>query len=355
MARYIGIDAHTASCTVAVVGPSGKHLGCHVVETHANVLVEVIKTIPRPRYLCFEEGTHSSWLYEMLAPHADQTVVAGVGERQSPRGPKDDERDAFSLADKLRTNSIETRVFKDVGRYGKLRELARVYGMQVGDSVRVQNRINSLYRAWGIQTPSGGAIYDPERRAEWIAKLPDKAQPVARLLSQEYDAIELLRTDAEKQLRTEAHRHPITKRLETIPGLGSIRVARLVPIIVSPHRLRTKRQLWQYAGLGIVMRSSSDWVKDTSGAWCRQAVQKTRGLNRRHNSTLKAIFKGAATTVVQRADSTCPLYQHYRSLVEHKTKPNLAKVTIARQIAAITLAVWKKEETYVAANVKKTP
>ena len=102
MARYVGLDAHSTSCRLAVVGVTGKRLGCHVVETHATRLVDLIKTIPRPRHLCFEEGTHSAWLYEILLRHVDQLVVTTV--RQS-RGPKDDERDAFELADKLRTNS----------------------------------------------------------------------------------------------------------------------------------------------------------------------------------------------------------------------------------------------------------
>ena len=351
MARYVGIDAHAASCTIAVVGPSGKHLASHVLETRANLLIDLLKTIPRPRYLCFEEGTHSSWLYEILSPHVDQTVVAGLSQS---RGPKDDQRDAFGLADKLRTNSIETRVFKDIGCYGRLRELSRVYQMQVRDVVRVQNRIRALYRSRAIPTPGDG-IYDPGRRAEWIAKLPPKSQTAAELLGQQYDALEKIRQEADKQMRAEASKHPITKTIATIPGLGPIRAAELVPIIISPHRLRTKRQLWKYAGMGIVTRSSSDWVKGKDGNWIRQPVMQTRGLNRNHNSRLKAIFKGAATTVIGRADKSCPLYQHYMSLIHNKTKPNLARLTIARQIAAITLAIWKKEETYAPATVKKTP
>ena len=66
MARYIGLDVHAASCTIGVLGSSGKRLGCHVVETNARVLVDLIKTIARPRHVCFEEGTHSAWLYEVL-------------------------------------------------------------------------------------------------------------------------------------------------------------------------------------------------------------------------------------------------------------------------------------------------
>ena len=33
MDRYIGLDAHASSCTLAVVGPSGKRLGSLVVRT----------------------------------------------------------------------------------------------------------------------------------------------------------------------------------------------------------------------------------------------------------------------------------------------------------------------------------
>jgi hypothetical protein len=53
------------------------------------------------------------------------------------------------------------------------------------------------------------------------------------------------------------------------------------------------------------MRSSADWVRDASGGWQRTQVQQTRGLNLTRNHQLKAIFKGAATTVLmQHHDDT---------------------------------------------------
>jgi hypothetical protein len=92
------------------------------------------------------------------------------------------------------------------------------------------------------------------------------------------------------------------------------------------------------------MRSSSDWVRTAEGDWVRAPVLQTRGLTRSFNRPLKAIFKGAATTVItQRKD---PLYSHYQRLLEAGTKPNLAKLTLARKIAAITLRMWKDEEVY---------
>ena len=114
MERYIGLDAHASSCTLGIVGPSGKRLGSQVVETNARALIEVLRGIPRNRHLCLEEGTLSGWLYEVLEPHVEELTVAGVGKS---RGPKTDKLDAFALAEKLRIGSLETRVYKNRGQF----------------------------------------------------------------------------------------------------------------------------------------------------------------------------------------------------------------------------------------------
>jgi hypothetical protein len=94
------------------------------------------------------------------------------------------------------------------------------------------------------------------------------------------------------------------------------------------------------------MRSSSDWVRTQDGQWIKAPIQKTRGLSRHFNHTLKQIFKGAATTVIGRAGKDDPLYQHYQQMLDGGTKPNLAKLTISRQIASIVLSVWRSQEVY---------
>lgn len=340
MERYIGLDVHAASTTFAVIGESGKRLGSHVVETNGQALVEQLKTIPGKRHVVLEEGTQSAWLYEILSPHAEEVVVAAVSKS---KGQKDDERDAFALAEQLRTGAIKRKVFKEVGAFQTLREIGRTHSMVVQDSVRVQNRIKALYRSRGVAV-SGKDIYSAKDREEFLVKLPDATRVAAKTLYAQYDAVEEIRHQAEKSLVKEAHLHPISRVLETCPGLGPIRVAQMLPIVVSPGRFRTKRQFWSYSGLGIVMRSSSDWVRTEEGGWERANVQRTRGLNLTHNHTLKNIFKGAATTVLRLKDT--PLHQDYQRLTAGGTKPNLAKLTIARKIAAIVLSMWKSKEKY---------
>lgn len=341
MDKFIGLDVHAASTTFGVMGPSGKRLGTHVVETNGQALVEKLKSITGKRHVCLEEGTQSAWLYEILSPHAEEVVVVMVRES---RGQKSDESDALKLAEQLRTGAAKQTVFKEIGAFRTLCELGRAHAMVVQDVVRVQNRIKSMYRSRGVAVP-GKTVYSKPGREPLLTKLPDATKTAVTRLYEQYDAVEDIRKKAEKELVTEAHRHPISRVLETCPGLGPIRTAQLLPIVVSPSRFRTKRQFWSYCGLAIVMRSSSDWVRTRDGKWAKAEVQKTRGLNLNHNHTLKHIFKGAATTVIMQL-GTAPLHQDYQRLLKAGTKPNLAKLTLARKIAAIALSMWKSKQEY---------
>jgi transposase len=210
--------------------------------------------------------------------------------------------------------------------------------------VRVKNRLKSLYRSRGVPVPGKG-VYAASKRREFLDRLPKPAQPLAELLYQELDALEALKREAKKAMLAEAKRHPEFRLVKSCPGLGPVRTAELLPIVVTPYRFQSKRGFWSYCGLGIVTRSSSDWVRTRTGEWVKAEVKRTRGLNRNFNHTLKAIFKGAATTVTGRREDE-PIYLHYLRLLDGGTKPNLAKLTIARQIASIVLAVWRAGEPY---------
>jgi len=339
MERFIGLDAHASSCTVAVVGPSGKRLSSSVLETNAQAIVEYLRQIPRQRRLCIEEGVHSAWLYEMLSPHVDEMVVVAITDKR--RGPKSDRIDAFDLAEQLRVGAVPRRVFKEVGRYGTLRALVQMHAKVVQDLVRIKNRIKALYRSRGVST-SGIEVYREATRKARMAELPLKMRSAAQVLYLELDAMQSVHAEAEREVLAEAKKHRAVSLLQTAPGIGPIRAAQIVAVVVSPHRFRTKRQLWSYSGLGILMRSSADYVRRDQ-TWAFEPVKQTRGLNRCHNHSLKGVFKGAAMTAIGREG---PLKEHYERLCAQGTKPNLARLTIARKIAAVVLAMWKQEEVY---------
>lgn len=296
MERYIGLDAHSQSCTFAVLSERGKQIKTHVVETNGQSLVEFLKLVPGRRHLCFEEGTSSQWLYEILSPYTHSIAV-----------------------------------------------------------VRTKNRIKSFYRSRGVPAVGRKDVYDPTTRDEACQVLPSATRYAVELLSWELDRLEELKAQAEKAMLVEARKHlRIFRLLKTAPGIGPIRAAQLLAVVVSPHRFRTSRQFWSYCGLAIVTRSSADWVQLPSGQWVKSDTQKTRGLNKNRNPMCKAIFKGAANTVFTSMPSN-PLHADYQRLLEQGTNPNLATLTIARKIAALTLAMWKNQEAYDLKKCRQRP
>ena len=85
MERYIGLDVHRDSCTIAVIGPSGKRLKSFPVETNGLAIVESIRCIPGRRHICLEEGTQSAWLHELLSPYAEEVAVVDPRSAGAPR------------------------------------------------------------------------------------------------------------------------------------------------------------------------------------------------------------------------------------------------------------------------------
>jgi transposase len=334
------MDVHAQTCTLAVMSLSGKRLRSQVLETNGRVLVEAVRSIPGRVHLCLEEGTQSAWLHEILSPHVTELVVTVPEES---RGAKDDLRDAWARADDLRTGRIRTRVYKAPKHLAGLRSAAIAYRLATQDVVRTKNRLKAVLRSRGILADTD--VYDTAARKKWLKQLPAGHRELGDWLGRELDELVPFRDEAEEWLRKESKSHAIMRTLVTGPGMGPIRCAQLVAIVGTPQRFRTSRQFWSYCGLAIVRRSSSDWAQNKQGAWVRAEVHQTRGLTRKRHPVLKSIFKGAATTVIaQLADD--PLRAHYQRMLESGIKPNLAKLTLARRIAAIVLSMWKHEEVY---------
>jgi len=340
MDRYVGLDAHSQSCTLAVIGPSGKRLKSLVVETNGQALVDALRGIPGQLHLCLEEGTQSAWLHELLSPYVQELAVVMPPKS---KGAKDDLRDAWTRADELRTGAIETRVYKPPQQLAALRNAVRGYGFAVRDVVRAKNRLKSVFLSRGMLTPA--SIYAVAQRQPWLNKLKPPHRQLAEWLGRQLDQLAPLRDEAEEWLLKEAKTHPIIRTLQTAPGMGPIRTAQLVAIAATPERFRRRQQFWSYCGLSIVTRSSADWVRGKDNKWERSQVQQTRGLTRKRQPLLKSVFKGAATTVITQLPDH-PLHKDYQRMLQAGIKPNLAKLTLARRIAATVLSMWKHKEVY---------
>jgi len=339
--KYVALDVHQATTVASVREESGRVIARSVLPTDSGALTEFVRGMRGTRHVTFEEGTQAQWLYELLAPLVDRVVVCD--RRGAPRqGNKGDQVDADQLSELLRRGALRA-VYHGSADRATLKELTRTYRNLVEDATRVMLRLKALFRARGIPTV-GTAVYHSRHRAHWLARLLEAgARFRAEALYAELDVLRKLRPKAKAAMVMEAQRDPAWPVLRTIPFLGSVRVALLLATMQTPWRFRTKRHLWAYAGLAVVTRSSADYTIVAGQAVRRRRSPKTRGLKRNHNRVLKDVFKCAATAATARPG---PLQAFYRSVVARGTREELARLTLTRKLAALTLRLWKKGERY---------
>ena len=341
--KYIGLDVHQATISVAVLDCAGKVVMECILETKAATILEFFAGLRGTLSVTLEEGTWATWLYDLLKPHVDELVVCNPRKNALLKdGNKSDRIDARKLAELLRGNQLKP-VYHGETSVRMLRELARSYLTIVKDVSRVMNRLKALYRSWAIPC-AGRDVYYTRHRAEWLAKIQEAGvRRRAERLYLQLDMLKKLRQQARRELLAESRKHAITSKLRQIPYLGPIRSALAVALIQTPHRFRTKRQLWAYSGLALETRISGEYSYATGQLRRSKKLISIRGLNKDHNHDLKGLFKGVATMASERPG---PLQNFYQALLAKGMKPTMARLTLARKVAAITLTLWKKGESF---------
>jgi transposase len=347
--KYIGMDVHKEAIVIAVQNESGKLVMESVIETKASSILQFLHGLRGELHVTWEEGTWAAWLYDLLQPHVQHIVVCNPRRNALfKEGSKSDQVDAQKLADLLRTGMLRP-VYHGENGLRTLRELGRSYQTISKDLTRVMNRLKALYRGWGIAC-AGTQVYAARAREEWLSKLPQAGvRRRAELLYQQLDGLQALRREVRPEFLAESRKHKAAKLLRQIPCIGPIRAARLIGLMQTPHRFRSKRQLWTYSGLGIETHDSAQYRFVSGQVQRSKKPQQVRGLNRNHNHEMKEIFKSAATR------ASCgrgPFREFYTGLLAKGMKPEMARLTLARKIAAITLTLWKKEERFDVEQLK---
>jgi hypothetical protein len=147
--KYIGMDVHKESISIAVRNSAGKVVMECVIETKASLILQFIDGLRGDLQVTFEEGTSAAWLYDLLKPRVTKLVVCDPRKNKSMReGNQNDKIDA------RRT----------------LKELVRSYLTISKDLTRVMTRVKAIYRSWAIPC-TGKEVYARCHRAEWLEKI----------------------------------------------------------------------------------------------------------------------------------------------------------------------------------------
>jgi hypothetical protein len=213
--KYIGMDVHKESISIAVMNGVGKIVMECVIETKANMILQFFAGLRGDLQVTFEEGTSAAWLCDLLKPHVTKLVVCDPRKNASMRaGNQSDKIDARGLAELLRLNHLSP-VYHGEHGLRSLKELVRSYLTITKDLGRVMTRVKAIYRSWAIPC-TGKQVYAPRHRAEWLGKIGEPG--VLRRAEFYYQQLDALRT-----VRQEVRRERNTR-----PGNGSVRFLRSV-------------------------------------------------------------------------------------------------------------------------------
>src|SRR5258707_15667974 len=106
--KYIGLDVHKESISIAVLNFAGKVVMECIIETKASTLLQFIHGLRGGFHVTFEEGTWTGSVYDLLKPHVTELLVCNP--RKTPfltAGSKTNRTAAHKQSDPFHTHKIK--------------------------------------------------------------------------------------------------------------------------------------------------------------------------------------------------------------------------------------------------------
>jgi len=331
----IGLDAHSASCTMAVVNEAGKVVKCVSRPTSARELIEMVGAVKGPKELVVEESPVAQWVKDTLEPYVDRLVVCDP--RRNAWIAKDDYNDdktsAVKLAQLLRGGYIQEVVHLD-GSQAQLRRAFCHYADLNEQLTRFKNKLKAIYRQVGM-SPKGDAIYEEGGHGEWLDRLQEHpaSKSQAGQLFELIDTLGKMKQDSLKAMLVVARQDKGHGLLLTIPGIGPVLACGYVALIGTPHRFSRKNKLWRYASLGNTLHTSDDVVYQD---------RPSKSGNRLLKWVVTQHFMGA----VERARRENVFTRRYARCIESGLSRQVARRHVCRSLLSVVRAVWMKGEAY---------
>ena len=96
--KYIGMDVHKETISIAVMNAEGRLVMESIIETKASTILQFIQGLRGDLHVTFEEGTWAAWLYDLLKPHVTKLVVCDSTEKRSAEGRQQERQDRRTQA-----------------------------------------------------------------------------------------------------------------------------------------------------------------------------------------------------------------------------------------------------------------
>lgn len=338
---YVGADVHQTSTTLVALDHRGKVMKKSVIRTTPELLISELRALGERVVFAAEESNHSRWLYDALEAVVEKVIICDPKRNKfGDRVQKTDRDDAYGLAELCYMGKLKP-IYHGDAVHTELKELVKAFGEAKRGRTRAMNAIRGVLAndgTWGASSQ----LFAADGRESWIDTVGCGGRKVRlRQLFARFDLEDALKCEVKKQMVQVARHHSGWRYVNSVPGLGDVRTSQILAIVGRPVRFRTRSQFWMYCGLGVVFHETDQYDANLK----LKTKRKTLGLNRNRNPILKDAFKGAAQSALMNPQLYPEITDYFVRSADRKGE-SVAKVMIARKLAAITLNIWKRKEEY---------
>lgn len=327
---YVGLDLHKRYITACALDADGTVLAAaRRLPAEWSALAGWLAALPTPRTVVLESCLYCWWLERQLTGAGDTALVVDPHQVKliSAARAKTDPIDAFKLADLARARVLPALWVPDPETRAR-RQALRGRSFLVRQRTVFKNRVHAYLTAENLHCPTVD-LYGKGGRA-WLETLdlPRVVRYHVTLLLTTIDQLTTQIRALDRDLARTVTHDAVSRRLQTIPGVGALGALMIQAEIGPLTRFRDAAHLAAYAGLTPSTRSSGG---------------KTRhGAVGRGNPWLKWIL----IEVLQHLKlAPGPVGAHYQALLRPKGKQK-ATVAAARKFCTYLYWMLKEDLTY---------
>lgn len=331
----IGIDLGDRRSSFCVLDQGGTVLEEGSIATTRSSL-ESLGARLAPSRVVIEACGQVHWVHDLLRAQGHEVIVANPREfrliSQSTR--KTDRNDARLLA---RMGRADPELLRPIQLRGERcqsdRALLHARESLIRSRTALINFVRGELKSFGTRIPRCSSESFHRQAKPYIPPLLAEALlPILATL----EALHLRIRELDQHIQeAAAKRYPVTKLLQTAPGVGPLVSFAFAITIEDPRRFQDARTVGAYLGLTPKKRDSGDRSPQLR-------------ISKRGDSGLRRLLVNSATYILGPFGPDCDLRRYGQRLATSCTQRDKgrARIAVARKLAVILLTMWKTGELY---------